>query len=137
LVEDGLYFKVIPGIDKFISVDQFIKKPNELSCILYGNSGLPNQQGPLSPDKIILRNGWDSSSTYLLLNLRFTGWHRYKSTNTLTTVFQSGSLIEDNYSTSSIEWLPEGRSKLRDKRIPREILNGFIVERDGIDRFFL
>ncbi|MAT42522.1 MAG: hypothetical protein CL609_09290 [Anaerolineaceae bacterium] len=136
LVEDGLYFKVIPGIDKFISGDQFIKKPNELSCILYGNSGLPNQQGPLSPDKIILRNGWDSNSTYLLLNLRFTGWHRYKSTNTLTTVFQSGQLIEDNYSTSSIEWLPEGRSKLRDKRIPRENMNGFVIERDGVDRFF-
>ena len=136
LVEEGLYFKVIPGIDKFISVDQFIKKPNELSCILFGNSGLPNQQGPLSPDKIILRNGWDSNSTYLLLNLRFTGWHRYKSTNTLTTVFQSGQLIEDNYSTSSIEWLPEGRSKLRDKRIPRENMNGFVVERDRLDRIF-
>ncbi len=33
---------------------------------------------------------------------------------------------------ASFPWLPEGRSLFRDKRIPRENLNGLLVERTGI-----
>lgn len=134
LIEDDGYFKILPGLENFIQTEQFIQKPNELSCILYGNSGLPNQQGPLSPDKVIFRNGWDTDSTYLLLNLRFTGWHRYKGTNSIISLYQKGLVLEENYSNPNIDWLPEGRSKFRDKRIPRENLNGSLVERDGFDR---
>jgi hypothetical protein len=77
-----------PGLE--IPVDMTGRSPETGSCLLYGNSGLPNQVGPLAPDKIVFRDGWTQRSAYLLLNLRFTGWHRYKATNTLTLLYQAG-----------------------------------------------
>lgn len=57
------------------------------SCLLYSDLGLPNQKGPLAPDKIVFRDGWSPDVAYLLVNLRFTGWHRYKATGTVTLVY--------------------------------------------------
>ena len=106
--------------------------PTQGSCLLYGDSGLPNQVGPLSPDKLVFRDGWSSDASYLLLNLRFTGWHRYKATNTVTLVYQKGPLVADVLSGQRFQWLPAGRQLFRDKRIPRENLNGLLVERTGL-----
>ena len=103
------------------------------SCLLYGDSGLPNQVGPLAPDKIVFRNGWSKNDAYLLLNLRFTGWHRYKASNTVTLVYKGGPLASEVQESQSFSWLPEGRSVFRDKRIPRENLNGLLVPRRGLD----
>jgi hypothetical protein len=106
--------------------------PTQGSCLLYGDSGLPNQAGPLAPDKIVLRDGWQPDSIYLLLNLRFSGWHRYKATNTVTMLSKDGPLVVENLSGKPFAWLPVGRSLFRDKRIPRENLNGFVVARTGM-----
>lgn len=107
--------------------------PTVGSCLLYGDSGLPNQRGPLAPDKIVFRDGWSSDSAYLLLNLRFSGWHRYKATGTISLVYQNGPLAGEVLDGRPFSWLPVGRSLFRDKRIPRENLNGLVVERVGME----
>jgi hypothetical protein len=119
-----------PGIEQPIVLTG--NSPTQGSCLLYGDSGLPNQAGPLAPDKIVFRDGWSEDAAYLLLNLRFTGWHRYKATNTITLVYQEGSLVVDALEGAPFAWLPRGRSLFRDKRIPREDLNGLLVERSGM-----
>jgi len=107
--------------------------PGAGSCLLYSQSGLPNQIGPLAPDKLVLRDGWLPDSKYLLLNLRFSGWHRYKATNTVTMMYKQGVVVKDSSNAEATDWLPEGRSLFRDKRVPRENLNGLLIERSGMD----
>jgi len=119
------------GAGKMVLVEG--QSPTVGSCLLYGDSGLPNQVGPLAPDKIVFRDGWSEDDLYLLLNLRFTGWHRYKATNTVTLVYKGGPLASDLLEGAVFDWLPEGRSFFRDKRIPRENLNGLLVPRRGVD----
>jgi hypothetical protein len=119
-----------PGLEEAAGLDG--ASPDLGSCLLYGDSGLPNQVGPLAPDKLVFRDGWTADSAYLLLNLRFTGWHRYKAANTLTLFYQSGRLAGDEMSGEAFSWLPSGRSHFRDKRVPRENLNGLSVERSGL-----
>jgi hypothetical protein len=130
LKQEGRYLNAQPGLEKPLSLAG--EPPQETSCLLYGDSGLPNQLGPLAPDKIVFRDGWTADATYLLLNLRFAGWHRYKATNTVMLLYQAGRLVEEQTSGESFTWLPEGRSVFRDKRIPRENLNGLLVGRTGM-----
>lgn len=119
-----------PGVEQ--PLDLASQGPTVGSCLIYGESGLPNQRGPLAPDKIVLRDGWQPDSLYLLLNLRFSGWHRYKATNSIALIYQGAPLIADPLDASRLSWLPEGRSALRDKRLPREQLSGLLVERTGL-----
>ena len=128
--KNGEYLSAQPGAETPVSLSGY--PPTLGSCLLYGDSGLPNQMGPLAPDKIVFRDGWAQDSAYLLLNLRFTGWHRYKASNTITLVYQKTHLVTDALDGVSFGWLPEGRSMFRDKRIPRENLNGLLVERTGM-----
>lgn len=126
---DG-YFFAQPGMEQPLSVTG--QSPTEGSCLLFGDSGLPNQIGPLAPDKIVFRDGWSQDAAYLLLNLRFTGWHRYKGTGTVTLLYQDGVLAADVLDGQPFSWLPVGRSMFRDKRIPRENLNGLVVAKTGM-----
>ncbi len=105
--------------------------PDQGSCLIYADSGLPNQVGPLAPDKVVLRGGWDADDPYVLVNLRFTGWHRYKGTATIPLIYWGRTISREALNSSPYRWLPEGRSLFRDKRIPRENLNGMSVERTG------
>jgi hypothetical protein len=130
LEQAGRPMSAQPGLEEPVQLRGV--SPSAGSCLIYGDSGLPNQEGPLAPDKIVFRDGWSSDSAYLLLNLRFSGWHRYKATNTITLVYQDGPLATDVVRGESAAWLPEGRSVFRDKRIPRENLNGLVVERTGM-----
>lgn len=131
LEAEGKYLTAQPGLETPVPpLDA--KPPSDLSCLLYGDSGLPNQLGPLAPDKIVFRDDWSPDATYALLNLRFAGWHRYKATNTITLLYQAGPLVEDCTLGQPYAWLPEGRSLFRDKRIPRENLNGLLIERSGM-----
>jgi hypothetical protein len=130
LQEQGGYPPVAPGAERATAITG--TAPKQGSCLLYGDSGLPNQAGPLAPDKIVLRDGWSSQSLYLLLNLRFSGWHRYKATNAVTLLYQNGALAAEKLSGETFAWLPTGRSLFRDKRVPRENLNGLQVERSGL-----
>ena len=108
--------------------------PEMANCLLYGDSGLPNQAGPLAPDKIVFRSGWDPSDSYVLLNLRFSGWHRYKASNSIISIYQQEPWIVEDTHGSDLGWLPVGRSQFRDKRIPRENLNGLVVEKTGLSQ---
>jgi hypothetical protein len=106
--------------------------PSIGSCLIYGNSGLPTQEGPLAPDKIVFRSGWEQDDLYFALNLRFTGWHRYKATNTIMHIYQKEPLLIENTAGENFDWLPIGRSIFRDKRIPRENLNGLQIQKTGL-----
>jgi hypothetical protein len=119
-----------PGVDQPLDLDG--EAPTQGSCLLYGDSGLPNQLGPLAPDKIVFRDGWGDESAYLLLNLRFTGWHRYKATNTVAILYQGERIVADLMEAEPIQWLPVGRMLFRDKRIPRENLSGLVIENSGL-----
>jgi hypothetical protein len=127
---EGQHLRAQPGLEAAVAFAG--QPPTEASCLLYGDSGLPNQGGPLAPDKIVFRDGWSSDSAYAMLNLRFTGWHRYKASNTLTLLYQDGPLVVERTLGQPFAWLPEGRSLFRDKRIPRENLNGLLIERTGM-----
>ncbi len=132
ITASGGYISAQPGAETALDLRGSV--PQEKSCLVFGDSGLPTQAGPLAPDKIVLRSGWDGDSLYLLANLRFSGWHRYKATGTVSLVYRSQPLaIEDDLAPASA-WLPLGRSLFRDKRIPRENLNGLLIERAGVDQ---
>ncbi len=127
---DGVLVFAQPGAE--YPVQLVGRSPSTGSCLLYGDSGLPNQLGPLAPDKIIFRNSWSSGSTYLSLNLRFSGWHRYKATNDIIQLDWRGPLVVERTKGQPLRWLPVGRSLLRDKRIGRENLNGLLIEKSGL-----
>jgi hypothetical protein len=132
LEQTGQFVIVQPGAEQPVALTGV--SPTVGSCLLYGNSGLPNQDGGLAPDKLVFRDGWTPDSRYMLLNLRFTGWHRYKATNTLTLFYQGGPLVGEVLQGQPAAWLPAGRSAFRDKRIPRENLNGLLIERTGMSK---
>ena len=94
---EGGYLYAQPGLEAPVTFEDI--PPTGASCLLYGNLGLPNQVGPLAPDKIVFRDGWSSDSAYVMLNLRFTGWHRYKATNTITLL-----CIRVGHSSWSTRW---------------------------------
>ncbi len=121
-----------PGIEVPIPLSG--ASPLEGSCLLYGDSGLPNQSGPLAPDKVVFRDSWSPEAAYLLLNLRFTGWHRYKATNTVTLLYENGPIVVEQSTDQPIGWLPRGRAAFRDKRVPRENLNGLLIPQSGMAR---
>jgi hypothetical protein len=120
-----------PGLERPLSLEG--RSPTAGSCLIYGDSGLPLQPGPLAPDKVVFRDGWEGDSAYLLLNLRFSGWHRYKATNSIILAYQDGPLVVESDEGQSIRWLPLGREAYRDKRIAREDLNGLLIPREGLD----
>jgi len=128
--QKGGYLFAQPGVEEPVMLEG--RSPTEGSCLIYGDSGLPNQKGPLAPDKIVFRDGWDPDSKYLLVNLRFTGWHRYKATGTVSILYREGFLVTEATDYRQFSLLPVGRRLFRDKRIPRENLNGLIVEKTGI-----
>ena len=106
--------------------------PTVGSCLMYGNSGVPTRKGPLGPDKVVLRNGWADNAMVAITDLRFTGWHRYKATNTIPLIYSNGPIVSERESAEAFWWLPVGRSAFRDKRIPREYLNGLLLPKSGL-----
>jgi len=132
-VKDNNYF--YPQVGTEVPIDQNLSAeiPSVGSCLLYGDSGLPGNEGPLAPDKVVFRNGWEDDDLYILLNLRFTGWHRYKSTNGIVNIYAGQELVKERYTQNLIPWLPVGRALVRDKRIPIEQLNSLLIPREGLD----
>jgi hypothetical protein len=130
LQKTGGFLSAQPGAEVPLSGEA--KSPTTGSCLLYGPSGVPTRAGPLAADKIVLRGGWEADDLYLLLNLRFSGWHRYKATNSVIQISQGGPLVVENVDRSASGWLPLGRRLFRDKRIPRENLNGLIIAKRGL-----
>jgi len=128
--KDGGFLEAQPGIETPLLLQG--TAPTSGSCIIYSEAGLPNQLGPLTVDKLILRQNWTDDAAYVLVNLRSSGWHRYKSANSIT-VYQHGDrVVTEKLEDVSIVWLPAGRSQFRDKRIPRQNLNGLSIQRSGL-----
>ncbi len=130
LATNPAWLKAQPGIEN--NLVEIGRSPTIGSCLMFGGSGLPTQPGPLAPDKIVFRSGWEPDAMYMLLNLRFTGWHRYKATNALMQIYQNEPLVVENTVGENFGWLPVGRSLFRDKRIPREKLNGLQIAKTGL-----
>jgi hypothetical protein len=118
-----------PGVER--PLDAIGVSPTAGSCLIYADSGLPNRRGPLAPDKIVLRDGWSETSRYLLWNLRFSGWHRYRATNAIVRVVADGATLAEERGGQPNAYLPLERRLFRDKRIPRENLNGLLVAPTG------
>jgi hypothetical protein len=132
LEASGGYLYAQPGLEQPAALTG--TGPSQGSCLLFSPSGLPTQVGPLAPDKIVFRDGWAADATYLLLNLRFTGWHRYKGTNGIVLLYKNGPIVLEDSAGEDFGWLPIGRSLFRDKRIPRENLNGLLISRSGFSQ---
>ena len=132
LESNGMVLNAQVGMDLPSSIVS--QPPTWGSCLIFGESGVPTQVGPLAADKVVFRDGWEDGSSYLLLNLRFTGWHRYRATNTVILAYQDGPLLVEANTRQSVSWLPRGRAQMRDKRLPRENLNGMLVERSALSK---
>jgi hypothetical protein len=131
LQNNDLPLSARPGMEQVMATVG--RSPQVGSCAIFGGSGVPTQSGPLAPDKLVFRDGWEIDSSYLLLNLRFSGWHRYKAANAVVLAYQGGPLAREVTRGTTAAWLPEGRSLFRDKRIPRENLNGLVIPRRGLN----
>jgi len=119
-----------PGVERGVKRDGV--SPSAGNCLLFGPSGTPTTPGPLAPDKLVFRSGWRPDDAYFLANLRFEGWHRYRATNTVTLLRASGETLVTERGGAPYAFLPLERRLFRDKRIPREALNGVLVEPTGL-----
>ncbi|MGE5276700.1 MAG: hypothetical protein ACM3SU_06880 [Acidobacteriota bacterium] len=124
----GLFLPAQPGVERAVELEA--RSPSVGTCLLYADSGTPNRVGPLAPDKIVFRDGWTRDSAYLLVNLRFSGWHRYRATNAVLS-FRRGAPRVGEKRGAPFSWMPLERRIFRDKRIPREYTNGLLVEPTG------
>ena len=124
----GIGVPAQPGIERAVALEA--RSPTAGSCLLFADSGVPTRPGPLAPDKMVFRDGWTPDAGYLLANLRFSGWHRYRATNTVVALARGESLVEEGRG-APLRWLPKERRLFRDKRIPRELTNGLVVAPDG------
>jgi hypothetical protein len=125
----GIPLPAQPGAERPAEFDG--TSPTSGSCLLYAEAGTPNRVGPLAPDKIVLRDGWTRDSAYLLWNLRFAGWHRYRATNAIAAVRWAEPVVVEKRGRP-FGWLPLERRLFRDKRIPREFTNALLVPPDGL-----
>lgn len=110
------------------------KKPLVGSCYIKGTTGIAQKPGPLQPDKIAFRDGWEEDSLYALLNLRFSGWHSYKATNSIISLMYGEPFIVEELPSKSYKWLPKGKAEYRDKKIDRLELNTFQLESSGLEK---
>jgi hypothetical protein len=109
-------------------------RPTSGSCYIRGTTGMAWRPGPLQPDKIVFRDGWEEDSMYALLNLRFSGWHSYKATNCFISVMYGEPFVVEDMELIEHDWLPAGKADHRDKKIDRMDLNGFQVKAGGLEK---
>jgi len=69
-----------------------------------------------------------------LLNLRFSGWHSYKATNSFISVMYGEPFLVEKLELKNHSWLPRGKADHRDKKIDRAELNGFQIETTGLQK---
>ena len=115
--------------DEIVSV-----KPSTSSDYIKGSGGIAQKPSPLLPDKIVFRDGWDQGSLYALLNLRFSGWHSYKASNSFVLITYGKPFVVEEVYFTHYPWLPEAIADYRDKKIDRIQLNGFQIEAEGLER---
>ncbi|MBU0477496.1 hypothetical protein KKC91_02880 [bacterium] len=101
------------------------------SCYIEAPGNFPHDPGPVGPDKIVFREGWDKDSLYSLLNLRYSGWHKYKATNCIVSLMYGVPFVVEDMIVKRNKWVPVGRKDYRDTRIDRFRLNGFQIQKRG------
>lgn len=106
--------------------------PEVRSCYIRGTTGIAQKPAAIKPDKIVLREGWNKDSLYALLNLRFSGWHSYKATNSFISVMYGEPFVVEKLELKNHPWIPKGKADHRDKKIDRTELNGFQIEKTGL-----
>lgn len=133
--EDILLDDYAPFYFGLVSWDDSLElvKPSVGSTYLMGPGEFPHDPGPLMPDKIVFREGWEDSSFYALLNLRYSGWHKYKASNCFVNIIYGKPFVVEDLISKRNTWLPAGRSWYRDKKIDRIRLNGFQVGLEGYE----
>ena len=104
------------------------------SCLLFGTTGTAGKPGALKPDKVVLRDGWKQDSLYALLNLRFSGWHSYKATNSIISIMSGKPFVVEKLEERIHSWLPTANASTRDRKIYREWLNCFQIELSGYEK---
>ncbi|MBU4174941.1 MAG: heparinase II/III-family protein [Actinobacteria bacterium] len=104
------------------------------SCLLFGTTGTASKPGALKPDKVVLRDGWKQDSLYSLLNLRFSGWHSYKATNSIISIMSGEPFVVEKLEERIHSWLPTANASTRDRKIYREWLNCFQIELSGYEK---
>jgi len=123
---------LILGLENFDNIP-YVQKPDTGSCYIEGTIGTGLQPKGLMPDKIVLRDGWNEDSLYALLNMRFSGWHSYKATNSFISIMYGEPFVVEKLDLERHDWLPKGKADHRDKKIERSELNGFILETKGLE----
>jgi len=123
---------LILGLENFENIPN-VQKPDTGSCYIEGTIGIGLQPKGLMPDKIVIRDGWDEDSLYALLNMRFSGWHSYKATNSFVSIMYGEPFVVEKMDLERHDWLPKGKADHRDKKIDRTELNGFIMETKGLE----
>jgi len=108
-------------------------KPSIGSCYMMGPGKFPHAPGPSMPDKVVFREGWEEDSLYALLNLRYSGWHKYKASNCFVNIIYGRPFVVEDLISKKHEWLPAGRALYRDKKIDRVRLNGFQIGLEGYE----
>lgn len=126
-------------LDSFIGLEYWNDKlspvvPEAGSCYISGTTGIATKPGPIKPDKIVLREGWNEDSLYALLNLRFSGWHSYKATNDFISIMYGEPFVVEKLELKNHSWIPKGKADHRDKKIDRTELNGFQIEKTGLQK---
>lgn len=151
LFHDGRYLWLVNNMlrnemenpDRFISyilgLEYFgnnltLTAPEVGSCYIKGTTGIAQKPGAIKPDKIVLREGWNEDSLYALLNLRFSGWHSYKATNSFISVMYGEPFVVEKLELKMRSWIPQGKANQRDKKIDRTDLNGFQIEKTGLQK---
>ena len=111
-------------------------RPSSMSIL--GPTGYAFRPGVLEPDKLVITalsgSSHGSQEMYALANLRSSGWHRYPSTNTLTSLsIGNRRLVAEDIIAKHYSWMPAGRAVHRDLKVDRERLNGLLVQATGLD----
>jgi len=133
IINDKREIDFILGLEYFENFPN-VEKPKIGSCYIEGTTGIGLNPKDLKPDKVVLRDGWDKDSLFALLNLRFSGWHSYKATNSFISIMYGEPFVLEKLDLERHDWLPKGKADHRDKKIERTHLNGFILQSKGLEK---
>jgi hypothetical protein len=124
-----------PGL-QFLNEEMPAREPTVDSTFIEAPGNLVQFPSENRPDKIVFRSGWKNDSLYALLNLRYDGFHGYKATNSIVSLYYGVPFIVEDLVKLNRNWLPKGRARVRDDNIDRRRLNGFYIKEPLLTRFF-
>jgi hypothetical protein len=121
---------------QFFSEEAPTREPTVGSTYIQAPGNLVQFPSENRPDKIVFRSGWKDESLYALLNLRYDGFHGYKATNAIVSLYYGAPFVVEDLVKISRKWLPRGRARVRDDNIERHRLNGFYIDEPLFNQVF-